>query len=491
ILILLSSVLWTRGENCPATCLCPDPHTVDCSGRGLTRLPDEIPLDVRRLLLADNWIPRIPSDFLVLYSDLVYLDLRNNTLSHIEPGTLSTSSRLVFLDLGSNNLTEIPKGTFGESRSLIKLRLGNNPYLSMVSEEAFLGLTSLRELELERNALSTLKVGALSQLPSLRVVRLEGNPWVCNCNFANLFAWLMENSHKLPNAADVNTCQCETPNRTTITHDAKRPLSGVEGMECSLPMDGRRVSLTQLSKDSFRECQATLTLTDLLIIIFSGISVSVVAIMTSFFLASTVHCFQRWSKGTKGDEEESPSAASNHLRRDELPLMDDKAHPSKFSCGPRELARAADMEKKQLGGVTWKSEPAYRGDKKGGTGGGAAMRSRCGGLPISKRAGAEQMVRSAITGEAQISRCPAVAVRRQSTTPSESKADEAQTQNNSLFVDLLETINCIQMTDDESMHSPGQVEEGLVSSDCIHSLLGNHLRFERWKELWKPAKEKK
>lgn len=179
--------------------MCPDPHTVDCRGRGLTRLPNQIPLDVRRLLLADNWIPRIPSDFLVLYSDLVYLDLRNNSLSHIEPGTLSTASRLVFLDLGSNNLTEIPKGTFGESRSLIKLRLGNNPYLSEVSEDAFLGLTSLRELELERNALSTLQVGALSQLPSLRAVRLEGNPWVCNCNFANLFSWLMENSLKLPN----------------------------------------------------------------------------------------------------------------------------------------------------------------------------------------------------------------------------------------------------------------------------------------------------
>ncbi|XDV51523.1 hypothetical protein PO909_020386 [Leuciscus waleckii] len=199
VLALLSFTLLTQGENCPATCLCPDPHTVDCSGRGLTRLPEEIPLDVRRLLLADNWIPRIPSDFLVLYSDLVYLDLRNNSLSHIEPGTLSTSSRLVFLDLGSNNLTEIPKGTFGESRSLIKLRLGNNPYLSMVNEDAFMGLTSLRELELERNALSGLQVSALSQLPSLRVVRLEGNPWVCNCNFANLFTWLVENSHKLPN----------------------------------------------------------------------------------------------------------------------------------------------------------------------------------------------------------------------------------------------------------------------------------------------------
>ncbi|XP_073682284.1 leucine-rich repeat-containing protein 38 [Garra rufa] len=279
VLALLFFTLFNLGENCPATCLCPDPHTVDCSGRGLTRLPDEIPLDVRRLLLADNWIPRIPSDFLVLYSDLVYLDLRNNSLSHIEPGTLSTSSRLVFLDLGCNNLTEIPKGTFGESRSLIKLRLGNNPYLSMVNEDAFMGLTSLRELELERNALSGLQVGALSQLPSLRVLRLEGNPWVCNCNFANLFTWLVENSHKLPN--------------------------GIEGMECSLPTDGRRVPLSQLSQDSFRECQITLTLTDFLIIIFSGISVSVAAIMASFFLASTVHCFQRWSKGAKGDEEES------------------------------------------------------------------------------------------------------------------------------------------------------------------------------------------
>lgn len=278
-LAFLASVLLALGENCPTSCLCPDPHTVDCSGKGLTRLPDSIPLDVRRLLLSDNWIPRIPADFLVLYSDLVYLDLRNNSLSHIEPGTLSTSSRLVFLDLGSNNLTEIPKGTFGESRSLIKLRLGNNPYLTMVNEDAFLGLTSLRELELEHNALAGLEVGALSQLPSLRLVRLEGNPWVCNCNFANLFTWLIENQQKLPN--------------------------GVESLECSLPTDGRRVPLDQLSQDSFRECQVTLTLTDLLIIIFSGISVSVVAIMTSFFLASTVHCFQRWSKGNKTEEEES------------------------------------------------------------------------------------------------------------------------------------------------------------------------------------------
>ncbi|MGH0120148.1 UNVERIFIED_CONTAM: hypothetical protein FKN15_065309 [Acipenser sinensis] len=276
--LLLCSALLNHGQLCPAPCLCPDPHTVDCSGQGLGSLPDFIPLNVRRLLLSGNFIDQIPADFLVLYSDLVCLDLRNNSLSAIEPGTFSTSSKLVFLDLGWNNLTEIPAGTFLESGSLIKLRLDSNPYLSSISEDAFLGLTSLRELELESNALSSMKVASLSQLSSLKVLRLEDNPWVCNCNFANLYAWLMENLDRLPR--------------------------GVDGMQCSVPLDGRQVNLSQLSEDSFRGCQLTLTLTDYLIIIFSGISVSVAAIMTSFFLASTVHCFQRWSKANKTDEEE-------------------------------------------------------------------------------------------------------------------------------------------------------------------------------------------
>lgn len=206
-LALLFSTLLKQGQNCPTSCLCPDHHTVNCSGQGLTGVPDSIPLDVRRLLLSNNWIPWIPSDFLVLYTDLVYLDLRNNSLSQLEPGTLSTSSRLVFLDLGNNNLTEIPSGTFGESRSLIKLRLGDNPYLTMVSRDVFTGLTSLRELELERNGLTGLDVRVLELLPSLNMVRLEGNPWLCNCHFAKLFVWLTNNQHKLPTGKMLAKCE--------------------------------------------------------------------------------------------------------------------------------------------------------------------------------------------------------------------------------------------------------------------------------------------
>lgn len=81
-------------------------------------------------------------------------------------------------------------------------------------------------------------------------------------------------------------------------------FSGLEGIDCTLPLDGRRVPLSLLSEDSFRACHRILTLADYLIVIFSGICVSVAAIMASFFLASTVHCFQRLSKISKGDEGE-------------------------------------------------------------------------------------------------------------------------------------------------------------------------------------------
>ncbi|XP_026854005.2 leucine-rich repeat-containing protein 38 [Electrophorus electricus] len=276
-LVLLSIASVTLGQRCPASCLCPDHHTVDCTGQGLTRLPDSIPLGVRRLLLADNGILWIPSDFLVVYSDLVYLDLRNNSLTKLEPGTLPTFSRLVYLDLRNNNLTEIPSGTFGESHSLIKLRLGNNPYLSMLSRGALAGLTSLRELELERNGFSVLDVGMLRQLPSLRIIRLEGNPWVCNCRFTKLFFWLVENHHKLPN--------------------------GLEDMECLLPVNGQWISLSMLSENSFRECLGVLSLKDLLVVMFSGIVILVISITTSFIMASIISYVQQQRMKMLAEEE--------------------------------------------------------------------------------------------------------------------------------------------------------------------------------------------
>ncbi|XP_029434062.1 leucine-rich repeat-containing protein 38 [Rhinatrema bivittatum] len=268
-------LLLPRGQLCPPACTCIDYYTVDCTGRGLRRLPSPFPLDMRKLLAADNDIRGVPADLFLFHGDLVYLDLRNNCLTRLEAGTFGGSSRLVFLDLSHNALTQLEAGAFRAAEKLVRLSLaGNN--LSEVSPAAFQSLGALQVLELQGNGLRRLPVAALEALPSLRTVRLEGNPWLCDCDFAKLFLWLQENASKLQ--------------------------KGVEEIHCSL--EDRRILLHELSEISFSECKFTLSVLDFLIIIFSGVAVSVAAIFSSFFLATAVHCFQKCAPSKSDDDED-------------------------------------------------------------------------------------------------------------------------------------------------------------------------------------------
>ncbi|XP_049733924.1 leucine-rich repeat-containing protein 38 [Elephas maximus indicus] len=277
----LCSLLLLPGPRhaCPTGCACTDPHTVDCRDRGLPSVPDPFPLDVRKLLVAGNRIQEIPEDFFIFYGDLVYLDFRNNSLRSLEEGTFSGSAKLAFLDLSYNNLTQLGAGAFRSAGRLVKLSLANN-HLAGVHEAAFESLESLQVLELNDNNLRSLSVAALATLPALRTLRLDGNPWLCDCDFAQLFSWIQENASKLP--------------------------KGLDEIQCSLPTENRRIFLQELSEASFRECKFSLSLTDLFIIIFSGVAVSIAAIISSFFLATVVQCFQRCApnKDTEDEEEE-------------------------------------------------------------------------------------------------------------------------------------------------------------------------------------------
>ncbi|XP_053432686.1 leucine-rich repeat-containing protein 38 [Nycticebus coucang] len=280
LLLLLGLVpLLAPGHACPAGCACTDPHTVDCRDRGLPSVPDLFPLDVRKLLVAGNRIQQIPEDFFIFYGDLVYLDFRNNSLRSLEKGTFSGSAKLAFLDLSYNNLTQLGAGAFRSAARLVKLSLANNN-LAGVHEAAFETLESLQVLELHDNNLHSLSVAALDALPALRTLRLDGNPWLCDCEFAHLFSWMQENAPKLP--------------------------KGLDGMQCSLPMENRRIPLRELSEASFSGCKFSLSLTDLLIIVFSGVAVSIAAVISSFFLATVVQCFQRCApnKDTEDEDED-------------------------------------------------------------------------------------------------------------------------------------------------------------------------------------------
>lgn len=84
-------------------------------------------------------------------------------------------------------------------------------------------------------------------------------------------------------------------------------LAGLHEIQCSLPVENRRIFLNELSEVSFSECKFSLSLTDLFIIIFSGVAVSIAAILSSFFLATLVHCFQRCAPSKDDDDDEDDS----------------------------------------------------------------------------------------------------------------------------------------------------------------------------------------
>ncbi|XP_069775073.1 leucine-rich repeat-containing protein 38-like [Narcine bancroftii] len=279
-LCLLPLVLFLLplASTCIKDCICKDGHTIDCRDLGLSDLPTGIfPLIVRKILMSNNQIQEIPVDFFMYYGDLVYLDLSNNSLTTISKGTFSTT-KLIYLDLRYNNFSQLDSGTFSSAHRLVMLRLGNNPNLEKVDKEAFQSLSDLQVLELNDNALEILSVTTLSSLPSLRTVRLEGNPWLCNCTFANLFLWLKDNAEVLP--------------------------TGFDAIQCSLPRERGKISLNELSDNSFNECQHSLTLNDYLIIFFSGVCVSITAITTSFILANIVQCFRRLGLFKEGDDDD-------------------------------------------------------------------------------------------------------------------------------------------------------------------------------------------
>ncbi|VTJ89425.1 Hypothetical predicted protein, partial [Marmota monax] len=78
----------------------------------------------------------------------------------------------------------------------------------------------------------------------------------------------------------------------------------LDEIQCSLSLENCRVPLRQLWEASFSECKFSLSLTDLFIIIFSGVAVSIAAIISSFFLVTVVQCFQRCAPNKDAEDED-------------------------------------------------------------------------------------------------------------------------------------------------------------------------------------------
>ncbi|KJH50739.1 leucine Rich repeat-containing domain protein [Dictyocaulus viviparus] len=102
------------------------------------------------------------------------LSLRNNHLKTVDQTMLQGLTSLVELDLSGNRISSLRSGVFDISPGLRELSLNDND-IATIEDGTFSKLTSLKKLMLNGNQISTITKNMFSGLDSLEVLSLQNN----------------------------------------------------------------------------------------------------------------------------------------------------------------------------------------------------------------------------------------------------------------------------------------------------------------------------
>jgi Leucine-rich repeat (LRR) protein len=104
-----------------------------------------------------------------------YLDLYQNQIARVPPGTFTGLSELSWLDMRNNQIADIESGSFTGLTNLRTLVLATNQ-ISSIEPNDFAGMDKLATLSLFDNCISSIEPGDFAGLGSLRSLGLGGNP---------------------------------------------------------------------------------------------------------------------------------------------------------------------------------------------------------------------------------------------------------------------------------------------------------------------------
>lgn len=156
----------TRKLDLSGNFLGPDLHTIDFSPFA----------DLGELILQNNHIEMVRSRKFIQLTNLYKLDLRHNRIMVIEAGAFAGLRQVTSLMLEYNpTLTEIHSGAFVGLISLRKLNISNTR-LGKIERNLFLQMSSLQVLNLVDNQVNSVEKGAFNDLSSLTSLDLRGNP---------------------------------------------------------------------------------------------------------------------------------------------------------------------------------------------------------------------------------------------------------------------------------------------------------------------------
>ena len=132
------------------------------------------------LKLVSTQLTSVPSWTSTAFPNLQYLDLSQTLISSLMPGDLQSMVDLKNLTMTyCKQLTSIQQSSL--PTSVINLNISSNPQLSDIHPEALVSLKNLQFFDISSNNLFSLSVPQNVQL-----LRLENNPWKCDCRLTQL-----------------------------------------------------------------------------------------------------------------------------------------------------------------------------------------------------------------------------------------------------------------------------------------------------------------
>lgn len=154
-----------------AECVCP-------VATMLSQFPSEVPADACCLNYSGSAFSHIHWSVFTNETNIKILDLSfcNITSVHMRGKDSSTLQQVY---LGHNRITTLPKGFLARQPGLTEVDLSGN-LIQALPEDFLQDSDGLQKLYLQGNQLRFLP-GSVLQKPSLQSLELDGNPWDCSC----------------------------------------------------------------------------------------------------------------------------------------------------------------------------------------------------------------------------------------------------------------------------------------------------------------------